>query len=128
MSEVGKIRYWKRPHIDKAETIYFATASNASHARAEGDDKAVEISFEEYTKNVPKEVHDGADRPPESPKPVDPAAAKAQAFMELQEWSNRHANTCTIQDQISMLALWQHSLCGWALAAMQGHRGGDNVQ
>lgn len=136
MSEVGKIRYWKREEVDpKTKTvgmIYFATASNAAHARAEDDTKATEVGFEEYSSNVPKGVHNGEDRTPEPIKPtdpVDPAAAKAQAFMELQEWSQRNSGSCTIQDQISMLALWQHSLCNWALAAMQqGHRGGDNVQ
>lgn len=128
MSDVGKIRYWKRADRDKDGMIYFATATNAGHARAEGDDKATEITFEEYRTNVPQQVHNGADREAAS-QPADPAQAKAQAFAELQEWSNRNSHACTIQDQIAMLALWNHQLCNWAMTAMQqGHRGGDNVQ
>ena len=46
-----KLRYWKRD--DKDGMIYFATATNAGHARAEADETAHEVTFAEYVENVP---------------------------------------------------------------------------
>lgn len=96
-------RYWKRE--EAAGIIYFATATAASHARAEKDEKATEISEEEYKANVPKEVHNGADRMQQNTEQPDP---KDTAWTKLVEW---HA-TCALPfpDQIAMLEILSTSM------------------
>lgn len=112
------LRYWKRPGKDGI--IYYATATNAGHARAEADTTATEITYDEYDANVPPQVHNGADRnePPRAAAPGDPVLAKQAAWSALQTWTAQHGDNVAIQDQIAMLELWKHQLCTWATASI----------
>lgn len=115
-----KIKYWKRDNPKDNGTVYFATATNAGHARAESDSYAVEISEQEYRQNVPEESKDSA-------APVPPA--KQAAWQELQLWTQKYGDKVAVQDQIAMLELWKHQLCAWAVDTMQNEtqQGVNNV-
>lgn|SRR5574340_477626 len=115
------IRYWKRG--EKDGIVYFATATNAGHAKAEADNHAVEVDYKEYSENVPSQVHNGADRDTEADRAERansgaPIEGKQAAWMALQAWTQTHSNNVAIQDMIAMLALWQWQLCGWANSTM----------
>lgn len=107
----AELRYWKRNAKDGV--IYFATATNAGHAKAEADEQAIEVQYEEYSQNVPQQVHNGADRTEQAHSGT-PIESKQAAWMALQAWTQQHSNNVAIQDMIAMLALWQWQLCGWA--------------
>lgn len=114
MTDVS-IRYWKRP--EKDGIIYFATATNAGHAKAEADERATEVQYEEYSQNVPQQVHNGADRIEQAHSGT-PIEYKQAAWMALQAWTHSHGDSVAIQDQIAMLELWKHQLCMWATSTM----------
>jgi hypothetical protein len=120
MSDVS-IRYWKRAESD-GTTVYFATATNAGHAKAEDDERATSISYREYQDNVPQQVHNGADRETAS-IPNSPIEGKQAAWMALQGWTDTHSNNVAIQDMIAMLELWKFQLCAWANATMAQNQG-----
>lgn len=110
------LRYWKRE--EKDGVIYFATATNAGHTKAEADTNASEVGFEEYRQNVPASAHNGADRTPQTPTAPDPQQAKQAAWEALQAWTNHYGDVVAVQDQIAMLALWQFQLSAWATNTM----------
>jgi hypothetical protein len=112
MADVN-IRYWKRN--DKTGTIYFATATNAGHDKAENDPDATEIAFNEYKDNVPDKVHNGADR---GAPPHAALQGKQAAWEALQHWTAEYGETVAVQDQIAMLELWKFQLCSWASSTM----------
>jgi hypothetical protein len=115
-------RYWKR-ETDNG-VIYFATDTNAAHARAESDKHAMEVGFREYSDNVPKEVHNGADRATNGAATIPPdIEAKQAAWQDLQNWTKVHGDHVAIQDQIAMLELWKFQLCAWANNTMAQHAG-----
>lgn len=115
MADVN-IRYWKRE--EKDGVIYFATATNAGHTKAEADTSASEVGFEEYRQNVPASVHNGADRHTQPPAASDPQQAKQAAWAALQAWTNQYGDVVAVQDQVAMLELWKFQLCAWAANTM----------
>lgn len=112
----AELRYWRRAAKDGI--IYFATATNAGHAKAEADEQAIEVGYQEYSENVPQQVHNGADRSPEQVHSGTPIEAKQAAWLALQAWTQNHSDNVAIQDMIAMLELWKWQLCGWANSSM----------
>jgi hypothetical protein len=111
------VRYWKRENQIDEGTVYFATATNAGHLKAEKDGSAYEISHEEYNNWVPRGMGDVPPTPP-----VDTLAvankAKSDAWEMLQGWTHKCSDSVAIQDQIAMLELWKFTLCAWANNSM----------
>lgn len=123
-----EIKYWKRAEPD-GNTVFFATATNAGHDRAEKDERASQITEEEYRANVPKDADLKTDTPKraEQAKPQqeeqtqfipDDLIAKNEAWDALQQWTFQFKDRIAIQDMIAMLELWKYQLCGHATSAM----------
>jgi len=129
------IRHWKRSEPD-GTTVYFATATNAGHDKATKDERAQQISADEYYANVPKEaVRAAAPKAvngSQSPAAADPTpsegsaeaediSAKQAAWGSLQDWTTHYSQFINVQDMIAMIALHQHQLCETAFRAMAEH-------
>src|ERR1700743_1050385 len=94
------IRHWKRSEPD-GTTVYFATATNAGHDKATKDERAQQISADEYYANVPKEAVRAA-----SPKAVTRSESPAEAAPPPSEGSAETEDTSAKQRPWGSLQDW----------------------